>query len=128
VGLLANWTRLDTEAERTGNPLTGRPEDEVLVRLDVGPASGLFKLVGESLYTSDIPVTPDGGTRVGSRTVWNVSGSIDLLQLAFLERHIPGRRLLCSVSVDNLTDESVRDAEFFPQPGRWFTFRVEWQL
>ena len=101
---------------------------EHLLRLAIGPPGGLFKLVGERLYTSDIPVTPDGGTRVSSRAVWNVSGSIDLLQLPFLERHIPGRRLLCSVSVDNVSDESVRDAEFFPQPGRWFTFRVEWQL
>lgn len=128
VGLLANWTRLDTEAERTGNPLPGRPQDEVLVRLDVGPRSQLFKLVGERLYTSSIPVTADGGTRVSSRAVWNVSGSLDLIQLPYLGQHLPGERLLCSVSVDNVSDQSVRDAQFFPQPGRWFTFRLEWQL
>jgi hypothetical protein len=84
--------------------------------------------VGECLYTSELPVTADGGTRVSARTVWNASVALDLLQLPWLDAHLPGERLLVSLTGDNLGDVSVRDAQFFPQPGRWLTLRVEWQL
>jgi outer membrane receptor protein involved in Fe transport len=123
-----NWTVLDTEVDRTGDPLPGRAQSEYLLRLELGPPSGLFKLVAEHQYTSDLPVTADGGTTVSSRRVWNASAALDLLQLPYLDEHLPGERLLVSVTVDNLTDQSLRDAQFFPQPGRWLTVRVEWQL
>jgi outer membrane receptor protein involved in Fe transport len=128
IGLEANWTHLSSKAQRTGQPLPGRAEDEVLVRVRLGPASGLFELTGECLYTSELPVTADGGTRVSARTVWNASAALDLLQLPWLDVHLPGERLLVSLTGDNLGDVSVRDAQFFPQPGRWLTLRVEWRL
>jgi iron complex outermembrane receptor protein len=127
LGFYGNWTHLDTEAERTGEPLPGRAQDEYLLRLELGPPSGLFKAVGERHFTSEIPVTADGGTRVGSRAVWDASLALDLLQLPPLAGRLPGERLLFSVTVDNLTDQSVRDAQFFPQPGRTLFFRLEWR-
>ena len=58
-----------------------------------------------------------------SRTVWDASIS---LELARLFRNLsPLRDLTLSLEGKNLTDETVRDAEFFPQPGRSFALRLE---
>jgi hypothetical protein len=35
------------------------------------------------------------------------------------------RDLVVSLTATNLTDESVRDARGFPQPGRWLTLQLE---
>jgi len=120
-----NWTHLDTEILRTGNPLPGRPEDEYALRLEIGPSSRVFKLVGERRDTSDIPANEGGGRTISGRTVYDASLSVDLTRLPRLGEHIPLAMLMLSVSGTNLGDVSVRDAQSFPQPGRVLTFRLE---
>ncbi len=122
-----NWTRLDSEVDRTGLPLPGRAQSEYLLRLDVGPDAGAIRIFGERRYTGEIPVTFDGGTRVAARAVYDVGLVLDLLRVTPLRGRLPGTSLLCSVTADNVTDQSVRDARFFPQPGRTLAFRVEWR-
>ena len=53
--------------------------------------------------------------------------ALDLALLPWLGRFVPGRSLLFSVTGRNLGDVSVRDAAFFPQPGRSLAFRLEWR-
>ncbi|MDJ0850959.1 MAG: TonB-dependent receptor [Myxococcota bacterium] len=126
IGVSGNWTWLDTEQESTGNPLPGRPEHETFLRLEIGPPSRFFKIVAEQRYTDDIPVDSFGASIIQSRTVYDVGGSIDLLQLPWRYAElVPGKSLIFSVTANNVTDQSVRDVAFFPQPGRSFTFRVE---
>ena len=125
VGFTGNWTRLDTEVDRTGFPLPGRAQSEYLLRLDVGPDA--IRIFGERHFTSEIPVTFDGLTRVSARAVYDVGLVLDLLRLPLLRGRLPGASLLCSVTANNVTDQSVRDARFFPQPGRTLAFRVEWR-
>jgi vitamin B12 transporter len=122
-----NWTHLDSEIESTGASLPGRADDEWLLRLVLGPESGLFKLVGERRQTGDIPTDFGGTALVRGRTVWDASAALDLAQLPWLGRYIPGSSLLLSVTGRNLGDVSVRDAAFFPQPGRSLAFRIEWR-
>ena len=127
LGLSANWTLLDTEVDRTGLRLAGRPRHEVFARAELGPPDGGIKLIGSCLYTSNIPATRDAQTRVSARTVFDVSLVVDLSKLPKLGESLPGQQLLLSVTANNVTDESVRDALFFPQPGRSLYFRVEWR-
>jgi len=122
-----NWTHLDSEVRRTGAPLPGRADDEWLLRLVLGPESGLFKLVGERRQTSDIPTDPGGNAVVRGRAVWDASAALDLARLPWLGRFVPGSSLLLSVTGRNLGDVSVRDTAFFPQPGRSLAFRIEWR-
>ena len=108
--------------------MPGRARDEVLARIELGPASGLFRLVASQLYTSAIPADFSGTAIIGSRSVWDVSAVLDLAQLPWLGTVIPGEELLVSVTANNITDQSIRDTQFFPQPGRSIAFRVEWRL
>ena len=128
LGLSANWTRLDTEVDRSGVRLPGRPKHEVFARAELGLPEGGIKLIGSCLYTSNIPVTRDGLTRVSARTVFDLSLILDLQKLPRVGESLPGQQLLFSVTANNVTDESVRDAVFYPQPGRSLFFRVEWRL
>lgn len=123
-GFAGNWTLLDTEVRATGRPLPGRADNEYLLRAELSPPSRVWQIVAERLYTGEIPVSPSGRTRVSARTVYNLSASIDLVPL--WER-IPASQLLLSFAANNLADVAVRDAQFFPQPGRTLTFRVEWK-
>jgi iron complex outermembrane receptor protein len=129
LGLSANWTHLDAKLKGSDLPLPGRAEDEVFARAEFGPPSRVVKWVGEVSHRSSIPVSSSGFTRLesGTQTVYGLSLVVDFLQIPGVDRVIPGRHLRFSVSVDNLTDASLRDAQFFPQPGRTFAFRVEWE-
>lgn len=129
LGLSANWTRLDAELKRSGLPLPGRADNEVFARAKLGPPSRLVELVAELTYRSSIPVSASGSTRLesGTQTVYGLSLVVDLLQIPVVARFVPGGHLRLSVAVDNLTDASLRDAQFFPQPGRTLAFRVEWE-
>ena len=127
VGFTGNWTRLDTEVERTGLPLPGRAPSEYLLRVDLGPDDRSVRLWGERRFTGEIPVTFDGGTRVAARAVYDVGLVFDLAQLRPLRGRVPGTSLLVSATANNVTDQSVRDAQFFPQPSRTLAFRVEWR-
>ena len=128
IGFSGNWTLLDARVKKDGAPLTGRAESEYLLRLELGPPSRVVRLVGERVYTSEIPVTSTGGTRISARAIYGLSFTVDIAQLPWVGEHIPGRELLFSVAVKNLTDRSVRDAAFFPQPGRTLAFSLSWEL
>ena len=73
-------------------------------------------------------MTSSGGTRISARAIYGLSFAIDIAQLPFVGEHVPGRELLFSVAVKNLGDRSVRDAAFFPQPGRTLAFTLSWEL
>ena len=62
---------------------------------------------------------------MSSRTVWNANASLNLARLGWDVLSDRFGDLIVSFGVKNLTDRSVRDAEFFPQPGRSFYTRVE---
>jgi outer membrane cobalamin receptor len=119
-----NWTLLDSFVRDTGRPLPGRADSEYLLRAELSPPDRIWQIVGERLATSDIPVSASGRTRVSERAVYNVSASIDL---GPLWERIPGKSLLLSFVANNVSDVGVRDAQFFPQPGRTLTFRIEWK-
>ena len=139
LALSGNWTHLDTDRkssgldtllQQSGGELPGRPDDETTLRLRIGPPSALWKLVGEQHYTSSIPLSFSGDSRVGSRTVYAVRGVLDLAQVDWLPRLSHAERLwpqeiLVSFGVTNLTDRSVRDAAGFPQPGRSWSAALE---
>jgi vitamin B12 transporter len=129
VNVLANWTTLDAELRPSGRPLQGRADTEYLVRAEIGPADRMFRLVGEVAYRSSIPVSASGNSTLksGSNTVYGLSLVVDVAQFPGMGALIPGRHLRLSASVANLTDESLRDAQFFPQPGRTLAFRAEWE-
>lgn len=122
-----NWTYLDSEIRRTGNPLPGRPEHEVRVRCELGPDHGLFKLVGERRFTDDIPADEGGVVTIRGRVVYDASGVLDVSQIGGLGARLGLRKLLVSLGATNLGDIGVRDAQSFPQPGRVVTLRLEAQ-
>lgn len=131
----ANWTHLDADLKRSGGgflirqsegALPGRPDDEVSVRIQLGPPSGVVSLVGEMQYTSKFATSFSGNSFVDSRTVYDASASIDVAHLGWIGAW-PGRptSLRFSINVTNIGDESVRDALGFPQPGRSLGGQVE---
>jgi outer membrane cobalamin receptor len=122
VTLSANYTHLDTEVEATGNPLPGRPRDEANGRIEIGPPSRAYRMTFDVLYTGDIPVTSSGNSVVSARTVYDASLVVDLSWLPVLRPLPSDQELLFSFIGRNLSDQSVRDARSFPQPGRSFTF------
>jgi len=125
VELSATHTRLDAELDATDTPLPGRAERETSARIAVGPPSGVARAVVEMQDVSEIPVTPTGSTRLPARRVWDVSLWLDLARVPRLREHVPGDSLRLGFEVANLTDELVRDAEYFPQPGRSWLVRLE---
>ncbi len=128
VRISGNGTFVDATLDRTGTPLPGRARYEANARVVVGPPSGLVKLVGELLYTDRIPVTDTGGTYVPQRIVYDASLILDLAQVPALRPHLPFRALRVSLIGRNLTNRSVRDGIFLPQPGRQLAVRVEARL
>ncbi len=141
VELSGNWTHQDGDLDRAqlptppglfppigqsgGTAIPGQADDEYQIRVRVGPESGLFKLVGERRYTSKIRVNFSDTASISSRTLYDLSGSVDLAQLWRLDSRFYPKKLIASVGVTNLTDQSVRDSVGFPQPGRALFFGVE---
>jgi vitamin B12 transporter len=125
VELSANHTRLDTELDATGTPLPGRAERETNVRVTVGPPSGLARVIVEMQDVSEIPVTPTGSTLLPERTTWDATLWVDLARVPRLRERLPLDALRVGFEVANLTDELVRDVEYFPQPGRTWLVRLE---
>ncbi len=128
LGVSGNHTHQDATLDRTGTPLPGRARNESSLRLVLGPPSGVVKLVGQAQRTSEIPVSDTGLTRVSDRTVYDASISVELTRIGCLRPYLPGRSLLLSVGGKNLSDRSVRDAQFFPQPGRTLFFELAAEL
>ncbi len=123
--LAANYTHLDATLDATGTPLPGRSPNNLWGRVQLGPPSGLFKLFAEALYTDVIPVSESGGTVLPARTVYDAGIVVDLVRVPGLGPRIPLRHFLLSFAASNLTDVGVRDAQFFPQPGRVLSVRAE---
>lgn len=123
----ANYTHLDARIDATGTQLPGRADDETNVRLEIGPPSRAVRLVGEVQITSAIPVSDSGNTILPSRTVFDAAISADLVRLGWWPVRLPARSVLLTLEGTNLGDVAVRDAQFFPQPGRSVAFRVETQ-
>jgi len=122
--LSANHTRTDSERDATGKRLPGQAEDETHVRLRIGPEAH-WKLVGEMEHVGEILVNEGGGRRLPARTVWNVSASLNLASLSFLQLDRWASEIWLFAEIDNLSDEAVRDAISFPQPGRNASAGVE---
>ncbi len=127
VQLTANHTGLESQSRTTGRPLPGRTDNETLVRLRVGEKRR-WKLVGELQRTGPIPVSPSGAIRLPSRIVWSASAGVDLAQIGPERLRARVRELWLYATLTNIGDVAVRDALFFPQPGRsgFLGFEVEW--
>lgn len=127
VRLRANHTGLETESLTTGLPLPGRTDDETFVRLEIGER-GRWKLVGEMQRTGTIPVSPSGAIRLPARIVWSGSAAVNLAAFSALRMPERLRELWLYATLTNIGDVAVRDALFFPQPGRsgFLGAEVEW--
>lgn len=125
VSLQGSYTRVDARFDANDVPLPGRARDEVSARLQVGPPSQLVKLFLELQHTGRIPVSETGNTVINARTTYDGGIVVDLVQAPGLGRRLPVRQLLASFVATNFTDVSVRDALFFPQPGRMLFVRLE---
>jgi outer membrane receptor protein involved in Fe transport len=125
ITLSANYTYLDARLDDSDTPLPGRSPNEFSGRVQLGPPSGLFKMFADALYTDVIPVSESGNTVLPARTVYDAGVVLDLVKVPVLGERIPMRSLLLSFIASNLTDVSVRDALFFPQPGRVLSIKAE---
>jgi len=132
----ASYTRQDSDNEgsaldviiATGGssrPLPGRPDEEWSLRESLGPPSGAWKLACDQHYTSSIPLNASGKSTISSRTTIDTSLVLDLVQLSPWKIPWSPKSALFSVAATNVTDEAVRDALGFPQPGRSLMFRGE---
>lgn len=125
IGISANHTHLDATLDQTGAPLPGRARNETNVRVALGPPSKAVQLVGTLQLISEIPVSDSGNTILPDRRLWGATLSADLKKLGLVPAVVPLRELIVALQGQNLSDVAVRDAEFFPQPGRTLTLRVE---
>jgi outer membrane cobalamin receptor len=125
AGFTASYTHLDATLDATGAPLPGRADDEASLRVEIGPPSRAVRVIGEAQYTSEIPVSDSGNTILPDRTVFGASLCVDLARIAFVAARLPVESLLLTIEGRNLGDVAVRDAQFFPQPGRSLALRVE---
>jgi outer membrane receptor protein involved in Fe transport len=125
VGFAAQYTHLDATLDATGAELPGRADDEAHLRVEVGPPSRIVRLIGSVQITSEIPVSESGSTTLPDRSVYDASIVFDLAALGLVPSAVPLDSLLLTLEGRNLTDQSVRDAQFFPQPGRTLALRVE---
>jgi outer membrane cobalamin receptor len=140
--LSANWTHQDGELDRArlaedpgglfppigafpGTAIPGQADDEYQLRAKLGPQSGLFKIVAVRRYRSKIHLNFSDSSTLSSRTLYDLSAAVDVAQLWHPDSRWWPDELIASVSVVNLTDESVRDSLGFPQPGRFLSFGLE---
>ncbi|MFL2937022.1 MAG: TonB-dependent receptor plug domain-containing protein [Myxococcota bacterium] len=127
VRFTANYTGLDAENRATGGPLAGRADAEADVRVEVGE-SDRYKCVAEYQYTGAIPASASGQISLPARSVWN--GQLGLNLAAFPVIPLPSsiRSFWLYASLENISDVAIRDAIYFPQPGRngHLGMEVEW--
>jgi outer membrane cobalamin receptor len=123
--LVANGTWLDARFDASNEPLPGRPDREVSFRAVIEPPSSPFKLVGEVHYTDRLPVSRGGNVFLESRTVYDASLGVNLARRARFAPLLAFDELWLVLEARNLGDRGMRDARFFPQPGRQLAFRIE---
>ena len=123
----ANHTGLDAESETTGNALPGRTNNETVVRVRVGEPRR-WKVIAEMHRTGPIPVSPSGAIRLPARIVWSGSVAVNLAELLPGRWRPPVDELWLYGTLNNISDIAVRDALFFPQPGRagYLGAQIEW--
>ena len=68
-------------------------------------------------------MSASGGSLVFARTTYDLRAALDLSKVSGFP--LPSEGLIVSLIVTNLTDESVRDTLFFPQPGRSLALALE---
>jgi len=132
VGLSANATWLDAEVVATGVDLPGRAPLEVSARIRLGDPDRA-KLGFEVHHVGEIPVTEGGSQRLPARTTFDLSVAVDLAAWPTTHRWLgqqfgstgANARVWVAFRGRNLTDQSVRDALFFPQPGRTLSVSLE---
>ena len=117
VRLSANYTDLDAKNLSTGGPLAGRADSEADVRVEIGEPNR-FKCVAEYQYTGAIPASASGRVSLPARSVWN--GRLGINLASFREIPLPDviEDLWVYGSLENISDVAIRDALYFPQPGR----------
>ena len=128
----ANATWLEAEVKKTGVDLPGRAPLEISGRIRLGDPDR-YKLGFEVHYTDELPVSLGGTQTLSARTVLDLTAAVELLSIRAVEawRHetlgigAADSRIWLALRARNLTDRSVRDALFFPQPGRSLTFSLE---
>lgn len=122
--LLVNYTDTDSTRDQNGSRFPGQPNREAFAKLRLGPEE-FWKLVVEAQYVGEILVS-EGDTRtLPDRTVWNASAALDLAQIPPLRLDRLSSEFWVFIEGDNLSDEAVRDALSFPQPGRRFSAGIE---
>ena len=122
-----NYPGLDAVNRATGGPLAGRADAEADVRIELGEIER-YKVVAEYQYTGPIPASASGQISLPARSVWN--GQIALNLAAFPPLPLPDSvgALWLYASLENISDVAIRDALYFPQPGRngHLGLEVEW--
>jgi outer membrane receptor protein involved in Fe transport len=124
IRLSANYTHTDSRRDSTGIRLPGQADEETFVRVQLGP-DDQWKLIGEMQRVGEILVNEGGSARLPARTVWNSSASLNLAELPWQPIRKLATELWVFVHVNNISDEAVRDAISFPQPGRRVTAGLE---
>jgi outer membrane cobalamin receptor len=121
----ANHTIVDATYNRGGQRLPGRANHETNVRVGIKDPD-LWKVVSELQRTGSITVSASGNVKLSSRKVWNASAGVNLGRL-LRKWGVPTAldRLWASAALSNIGDASVRDAVFFPQPGRTLSLALE---
>ncbi|MCH2185773.1 TonB-dependent receptor, partial [Myxococcota bacterium] len=117
LSIIANHTGQDAILESTGRPLPGRAQSESLVRVRIGE-KGRWKLIGEMNRTGPIPVSPSGAIVLPERIVWSASAALNCAEIFPVGWRPPVEALWLYATLNNISDVAVRDALFFPQPGR----------
>lgn len=115
--VIANHTGQEATLESTGRPLPGRAQSESLVRVRIGE-KGRWKLIGEMNRTGRIPVSPSGAILLPERIVWSASAALNFAEILPIGWRPPVEALWLYATLNNISDVAVRDALFFPQPGR----------
>jgi vitamin B12 transporter len=129
LGLSANATWLDADFDATGVALPGRAPFELSARARLGDVDR-YLLRFEVQRTGRISVNEGGTQRLPARTRLDASFALNLAELPglaprFARSAYPGARLWASVRARNLSDVALRDAAYFPQPGRTLSFGIE---
>lgn len=116
IRLTAARTVTDAKLDANDARVSGVARSQVDGRLELGPRDR-FKLAAEVQYRGRI-VTSENFGEIPSRVVFDASASVDLVPLFGRDALGPLASAWLTVRGRNLSDTAVRDARFFPRPGR----------
>lgn len=115
IGLSLTWTHLESRRDATGEPLPGRPRDRVSARAEWRAMRGLDAFA-DATWSSGAYADFFGNLEVPAGET-----------LGFGLTAEPTPSLAFTLETTNFTDSTVRDARYFPQPGRTFWLTVSWK-